>query len=219
MRISDIAVPLPGWETSACSLQSPLGMWPVCNRYPETCVEGLSGAQHPQSKNCSFVSNSATPWNSPGQNTGVGSLSLLLAILIEPRSPTLQADSLPAEPQGKPKSTGVGSLSLLQRIFPTQELNWGLLHCRKFLYQLSYQGSPSIFKEGLIPIWDPLLRTHRPPSPHHPCPSCPSPHMFSRCRRNTRTEATASGGSLSTLPRSPGTQRQLVGLGREALQI
>ena len=27
---------------------------------------------------------------------------------IEPRSPTLQADSLPAEPQGKPKNTGVG---------------------------------------------------------------------------------------------------------------
>ena len=38
---------------------------------------------------------------------------------IEPRSPTLQADSLPAEPQGKPKNSGVGSLSLLQRIFPT----------------------------------------------------------------------------------------------------
>ena len=28
------------------------------------------------------------------------------------RSPALQADSLPAEPQGKPKSTGVGGLSL-----------------------------------------------------------------------------------------------------------
>ena len=27
---------------------------------------------------------------------------------IEPRSPTLQADSLPAEPQGKPKNPGVG---------------------------------------------------------------------------------------------------------------
>ena len=32
---------------------------------------------------------------------------------IEPRSSTLQADSLPAEPQGKPKNTGVGNLSLL----------------------------------------------------------------------------------------------------------
>ena len=46
---------------------------------------------------------------------------------IEPRSPTLQADSLPAEPPGKPKNTGVGSLSLLQRNFPTRELNLGLL--------------------------------------------------------------------------------------------
>ena len=60
---------------------------------------------------------------------------------IEPRSPALQADSLPAELQGKPKNTGVGSLSLLQQIFPTKESNWGLLHCRQILYQLSYQGS------------------------------------------------------------------------------
>ena len=42
---------------------------------------------------------------------------------IEPRSPILQADSLPAEPSGKPKNTGVHSLSLLQWIFPAQELN------------------------------------------------------------------------------------------------
>ena len=61
---------------------------------------------------------------------------------IEPKSPALQADSLPAEPQGKSKNTRVSSLSLLQGIFPTQEINWGLLHCRQILYQLSYQGSP-----------------------------------------------------------------------------
>ena len=63
---------------------------------------------------------------------------------IEPRSPALQEDSLSAEPQGKPRNTGVGNPSLLQRIFPTQESNWGLLHCRLILYQLSYQGSPCI---------------------------------------------------------------------------
>ena len=39
------------------------------------------------------------------------------------------------------KNTGVGSCSLLQVIFPTQGSNWGLLHCRRILYQLSYQGS------------------------------------------------------------------------------
>ena len=53
----------------------------------------------------------------------------------EPRSPTLQVDTLPAEPQAKPKNTGVGSLSLLQPIFP---MNRGLLHCRWILYQLRY---------------------------------------------------------------------------------
>ena len=35
----------------------------------------------------------------------------------------------------------MGSLSLLQWIFPTQESNQGLLHCRWILYQLSYEGS------------------------------------------------------------------------------
>ena len=60
---------------------------------------------------------------------------------VGPRSPALQADSLPAEPQGKPKNIGVSGLSLHQWIFPTQESNWGLSHCRWILYQLSYQGS------------------------------------------------------------------------------
>ena len=37
------------------------------------------------------------------------------------------------EPPGKPKNTGVDSLSLLQRIFPTQKSNHGLLQCRQIL--------------------------------------------------------------------------------------
>ena len=87
-----------------------------------------------------------SPWTSPGQNIGVGTLSLLQGIVptqgLNPSLPTLQVDSLPAEPPGKPKNTGVGSLAFLQGIFPTQESNWGLLQCRWILYQLSYQGSP-----------------------------------------------------------------------------
>ena len=65
-----------------------------------------------QSESHSVVSDSFrphglySPWNSPGQNIGVG------------------------------------SLSLLQGIFPTQESNQGLLHCRWILYQLSYQRIP-----------------------------------------------------------------------------
>ena len=50
--------------------------------------------------------------------------------MTEPRSPALQADFLPSKPPGKPKNTGVGTLTLLQGIFPTQESNRGLLHCR-----------------------------------------------------------------------------------------
>ena len=51
----------------------------------------------------------------------------------------IQVDSLSSEPLGKPTNPGVGSLSLLQGIFPTQKLNWGLLHCRWIIYQLSYK--------------------------------------------------------------------------------
>ena len=76
--------------------------------------------------------------DSPGKNTGMGCHVLLPNPEIEPRSPALQEDSLPSEPPGKPKNTGLGSLSLLQRIFTTQELNQGLLHCRWILNQLRY---------------------------------------------------------------------------------
>ena len=55
-----------------------------------------------------------------GQNTVVGNHFPSPGDLpnpgIEPSSPTLQADSLPAEPLGEPKTTGVGSLYLLQKI-------------------------------------------------------------------------------------------------------
>ena len=67
----------------------------------------------------------------------------------EPKSPALQVDSLPSKSPGKPMNTRVGSLSLLQEIFPTQELNQGLLHFRQILYQLSYQGSPFSVLERL----------------------------------------------------------------------
>ena len=94
-----------------------------------------------------------SPWNSPGQNTGVvGSLSLLQGIFpTQGSKPGLlhcRQISLPAEPQGKPKKTEVGTLSLVQQILLTQEWNWGLLHWRWILYQLSCQGSPHADNEG-----------------------------------------------------------------------
>ena len=52
------------------------------------------------------------------------------------------------------QNAGVGRLSLLQGIFPTQESNWNLLHCRQILSQLSYKGSPSKWKcESLNCAW------------------------------------------------------------------
>ena len=63
---------------------------------------------------------------------------------IEPGSPTLQVDSLPAEPQGKPKNSGVGSLSLLQGIFPTC--------CRDSLQEEILQVFPS-HTFSLLSLW------------------------------------------------------------------
>ena len=83
-----------------CSPQAPLSVefprqeyWCVCAKSLQLCLTLWPHGLH-------------SPWNSLGQNTGVG------------------------------------SLSLLQRIFPTQGSNPGLLHCRQILYQLSQKGSP-----------------------------------------------------------------------------
>ena len=80
------------------------------------------------------------------------------------------------------QNTGVGSLSLLQGIFPTQGLNPGLPHCRRILYQLSYQGSfliPSVhFSRSVV------SDSSRPHESQHTRPPCPSPtpgvHLDSR---------------------------------------
>ena len=109
------------------------------------------------------------PFPSPGDLPNPG---------IKPRSPALQADSLPAEPPGKPKNTGVGSLALLQRIFLTQESNRGLLHCRRTLYQLSYQGSPQT--RVIFPGLSCLLRSFRSLT-----------HMCTRTCTHTRTDMDA----------------------------
>ena len=63
-----------------------------------------------------------------------------------------ESHSVAADSFAPGQNTGVGGLSLLQGIFPTQESNWGLLHCRRILYQLSYQrletNKPSIYLWG-----------------------------------------------------------------------
>ena len=84
-------------------------------------------------------------WNSPGQNTGVGSCSLLQGIFpnqgSNPGLPHCRQIVYQLNHQGSP-----GILEWVAYPFSrdllTQESNWGLLHCRQILYQLSYQWSP-----------------------------------------------------------------------------
>ena len=105
-----------------------------------------------ESESCSVLSDSLqpdglySPWNSPGLNTGVGTFPFSRGSLdpgIEPRSPALQADSLPTR---EAQEYWNGLPIPLQWIFPTQESNRGLLHCRRILYQLSYEGSPRMHR-------------------------------------------------------------------------
>ena len=88
--------------------------------------------------NCLRPHGLYSSWNSPGENTGVGSLSLLQG--LNPGLPHCRWILSAAEPPGKCKNTGVGSLSLLQGIFPSHESNQGLPPFRRILYQLSCQG-------------------------------------------------------------------------------
>ena len=56
-------------------------------------------------------------------------------------------------PRNSPgQNTGVGSLSLLQRIFPAQGWNPGLLHCRWILCQVSHKGSSRMLEWVTYPF-------------------------------------------------------------------
>ena len=85
--------------------------------------------------------------DSPGKNAGVGCHVLLRDLPnpgVEPRSPTLQADSLLSEPPEKPKNTGVGSLSLTPGDLPDPGIELGSPSWQ----ELSYQGGLRIIREG-----------------------------------------------------------------------
>ena len=155
-------LPNPGIEPAAAatakSLQSCLTLCdPIDGSQPGSPVPGILQARtlgwvaisfsnawkwKVKVKSLSRVWLCATPWTTAYQGPPSMGFSRqeywsgvpLPSLGIEPRSPILQADSLPAEPQWKSRSTGVGSLSLLQRIFQIQELN---------------QGSPALLADSL----------------------------------------------------------------------
>ena len=95
----------------------------ICNLTPEYVSRQSESESHSVVSNSLWPHGLSSPWNSLGQNTGVG------------------------------------RLFLLQRIFPTQESNWGPLHCSWILYQLSYQGSYIIQKNTCTPMFIAALFT------------------------------------------------------------
>ena len=92
-------------------------------------------------------------WNSPGQNTGVGSHSLHQRIfptqVLNPGLPHCRRILCQLSHKGSPRI-----LEWVAYPFSTGSFwprnNWSLLHCRPILYQLSYQGVPSATKWGTI---------------------------------------------------------------------
>jgi len=97
---------------------------------------------------CSVVSDSLqphglySPWNSPGQNTGVGSLSLLQGIFptqgLNPGLPHYRQILYQLSHQGSPKILGWVAYPFSRGSSQSKNQTGGLLHCRRILYQLSY---------------------------------------------------------------------------------
>ena len=72
--------------------------------------------------------------------SGENELTQSFRTLCDPMDCSLPHSSIHGIFQAR-ESTGMNCHFLLQRIFPTQELNLGLWHCRQTLYHLSHQGS------------------------------------------------------------------------------
>ena len=103
------------------------------------------------SENHSVVSNILqphglySPWNSPGQNTGMVAFPFSRES-SKPRCWTpvshIAGGCFTSWATREVQEYWLGGLALLQGIFLTQESNQGLLHCKQIVYQLSYQGIP-----------------------------------------------------------------------------
>ena len=97
------------YVASICTVLGGLSIFLSLVEIPGSTIITFESENHSVVAYSSWPHRLCSPWNSPGHNTGVC------------------------------------SLSLLQGIFPTQELNLGLLHCRQILYQLSYEESNNNF--------------------------------------------------------------------------
>ena len=98
-----------------------------------------------ESESCLTVSDSLqphglySPWNSPGQKTGVSSCSFFQGIFptqaLNPGLPHCRRIIYQLNHQGSPRI-----LEWVAYPFSSRS-NWGLLHCRWILYHLGHKGS------------------------------------------------------------------------------
>ena len=132
---------------------------PSCEIYLKICFETLQNLKHVKGdaewhphdrvvkstkeilwwvETRSLWNHSALHWGRPGAEVW----PLILApsfIFLTHRLPLTILLLLPGSPKTELE---IGSHFLLQGIFPAQELNPGLLHCRQVLNCLSHKGSP-----------------------------------------------------------------------------
>ena len=121
-----------------------------------------------KSESCSVVSSSLwphglySPWNSPGQNTRVGSLSLLQGIFptqgSKPSLPHCRWILYQLSHQGRSRIMEWVAYPFSRWILLIQESDQGLLHCRQILYHLSYQGSPNV-SCNVVPLKEIIMCT------------------------------------------------------------
>ena len=86
------------------------------------------------------------PWNSPGQNTGVVSLSLHQGSFptqgLNPGHPHCRQILYQLSHKGSLRTLEWVAYPFSRGSSRPRNRNQGLQHCRQILYQLSYQGSP-----------------------------------------------------------------------------
>ena len=102
----------------------------------------------------------------PVGNTHLKAKSVSYSVMSDSATPWTVAHQAPLSMGFSMQEYWSGLLFLLHRIFPTQGLNPGCLHCRQILYSLSYRGSPThIYMHPYIySVRCPLFHISVPPS-------------------------------------------------------
>ena len=109
--------------------------------YSKSMCNILRNCQHVFQSGCTILETYQQYACSSFSTSSPTFVIVFLNVTIMKVSCSVVSDSLRSPWDSPGQNTGVGSLSLPQEIFPTQESNPGLLHCRQILYQLRYQGS------------------------------------------------------------------------------